>query len=79
MPITVKIGKRFQVVLPKAVREKLSLQEGDELVVEVARRGILLVPKPKSYTKHMEGLHKEVWEGLDIRAFLEEERKEWER
>lgn len=79
MATTVRIGKRFLVVLPKKVRERLDLHEGDELLVEVSGRGILLVPKPKSYTAHLAGLHREVWKDLDVDAYLDQERKGWQR
>lgn len=79
MAATVKVGKRYQVVLPKKVRQRLDLHEGDELLIEVDRRGILLIPKPKSYTSHLAGLHREVWKDVDVDAYLNEERKGWQR
>lgn len=74
---TIHVGKRYQLVLPKKVRQRLDLHEGDELLVEVSRRGILLIPRPKSYTDHMAGLHREVWQDLDVDDYLEQERKTW--
>jgi len=79
MATSVRIGKRYAVVLPKKVRERLGLHEGDELLIEVSRRGILLIPRPKSYTSHLAGLHREVWKDLDVDDYLAEERKSWQR
>jgi len=79
MATSVRIGKRYAVVLPKKVRERLGLHEGDELLIEVSRRGILLIPRPKSYTAHLAGLHREVWKDLDVDDYLAEERKSWQR
>ena len=79
MATSVRIGKRYAVVLPKKVRERLGLHEGDELLIEVSRRGILLIPRPKSYTSHLAGLHREVWKDLDVDDCLAEERKSWQR
>ena len=79
MATSIRIGKRYAVVLPKKVRERLDLHEGDELLVEVSRRGILLIPRPKSYTSHLAGLHREVWKDLDVDDYLEQERKSWPR
>lgn len=79
MAITVKVGKRFQVVLPKKVRQRLGVREGDELIVEVSRRGLLLVPKPASYTAHLAGLHREVWKGVDVDDYVKRERRAWRR
>ncbi|HET6948480.1 MAG TPA: AbrB/MazE/SpoVT family DNA-binding domain-containing protein [bacterium] len=79
MATSVRIGKRYAVVLPKKVRERLGLHEGDELLIEVSRRGILLIPRPKSYTAHLAGLHREVWKDVDVDDYLTEERKSWQR
>ncbi len=43
MSLRLKVGRKGYVVLPKAVREAVGLEEGDEVVVEV-RDGILLKP-----------------------------------
>ncbi len=79
MADTVRVGKRFAVVLPKKVRQRLGVREGDELIVEVNRRGLLLVPKPASYTTHLAGLHREVWKGVDVDHYLQRERRGWRR
>jgi len=79
MAVTVRVGKRYQVVLPKKVRQRLDIHEGDELLVEVSRWGILLVPRPRSYTAHLAGLHREVWRDVDADEYLAEEREGWRR
>ena len=35
-------------------------------------------PQPQDYARHMTGLHKGVWEGVDTDALLEKEREAWE-
>jgi AbrB family looped-hinge helix DNA binding protein len=77
MAQAVRLGKRFQLVLPKKIRQRLGLREGDVMLVEVTRKGILLVPKPQSYTRHLAGLHREVWQDVDVDEYLREERKAW--
>lgn len=77
MAETVRLGKRFQLVLPKKIRQRLGLREGDVLLVEVTRKGILLVPKPRSYAQHLSGLHREVWQDVDVDEYLRDERKTW--
>lgn len=77
MAQSVRLGKRFQLVLPKKIRQRLGLREGDVLLVEATRKGILLVPKPQSYTRHLAGLHREVWQDVDVDEYLREERKTW--
>lgn len=43
MTLTLKVGKKGYVILPKAVREAVGIDEGDEVRVEI-RDGILLKP-----------------------------------
>jgi bifunctional DNA-binding transcriptional regulator/antitoxin component of YhaV-PrlF toxin-antitoxin module len=58
-------------------RKQLGLAAGDELLVEVRGTTILLIPRPRSYAKRLRGLHKEVWKGVDAKAYVREERKGW--
>ena len=40
--MTYKVGPKGQVVLPKAIRERLDIQPGDEVEVEETRDGVLI-------------------------------------
>lgn len=73
-----KISSKYQVVLPKAVREALALHVGDEVVFVVDGSKVLLRPRPANFTEAMRGLHREVWAGRDVDEWLEEERATWE-
>ncbi len=33
---------------------------------------------PGSYTDYLAGLHREIWEGVDTDAYLQQERDEWQ-
>ena len=44
MSLTVKIGRKGVIVLPKAVREHLGLEEGSLLSIEVRGREVVLKP-----------------------------------
>ncbi|WP_457637495.1 AbrB/MazE/SpoVT family DNA-binding domain-containing protein [Oceanithermus sp.] len=46
MPVT-KLSTKGQLVLPKAVREALEIEPGDELLVEVEDGFIRIVPRKK--------------------------------
>lgn len=74
---TVKLSAKHQIVIPREVRRQLGLAAGDELLVELQANVIVLVPRPRSYTKHLRGLHKEVWRGVDATNYIREERKGW--
>ena len=75
MNATVRLSSKYQIVIPQAAREALSLEAGDELLVLCKRDRVVIVPKPKKFTQRTAGLHREVWQGAD--AYLQEERKSW--
>ena len=43
MTMRLKVGRKGYIILPKAVREALGIEEGDEVIVEI-RDGIVLKP-----------------------------------
>lgn len=74
---TVKLSGKYQIVIPREVRQRLGLAAGDGLLVEVQGNTIVLVPRPRSYAKRLRGLHKEVWANVEAAAYVREERKGW--
>jgi len=74
-----KVSSKYQIVIPKKVRETLGLQPGDRLLIVTEGDKAVMRLRPKSYAKHMRGLHKEVWPGIDATAYVSEERKSWEQ
>lgn len=43
-----KVGKRYQVVLPKKIREKLSLKENEKVFIDIIGDIITIFPIPES-------------------------------
>jgi len=43
LTLKLKVGKKGYIILPKAIREAVGIDEGDELIVEI-RDGIILRP-----------------------------------
>ena len=41
-PLRVRVGRRFTITIPKEVREKLGIKEGDELDLIVVNDSIIL-------------------------------------
>ena len=78
MPQTVKVSSRNQIALPSEARKKLGIRPGDRLLVEVQDGVLMLIPQPDDYVAAMAGLHREVWEGVDANAYLNEERNAWQ-
>ncbi len=77
MTLTAKLGKKSQIVIPKQVRERLGLSEGDELIIEVTGDRIILRQRPASYTKKLKGLHKNMWKGVSADKYVRKERESW--
>ncbi len=46
MTLKLKVGKKGYIILPKAIREAVGIDEGDELIVEI-KDGIVLKPVNK--------------------------------
>ena len=76
-PTTVKVSSRYQISVPSAAREKLNIQSGDRLLVDIQDGLLILVPQPQDYVAHLAGLHREIWADLDTAAYLREEREAW--
>jgi len=76
---TVKVSKKYQVVIPKEARRELEIEEGDKLVVSVKNGQVLMKPTPKRYTNYMLGLHRKAWRGVEAAKYVEKERRAWKK
>jgi len=74
--IAAQVSVKYQVVIPKPVREALGLRPRDTLLFLVDGDTVLLRARPASFTRALLGLHRELWPDPD--AWLEEERISWE-
>ena len=77
-PVSVKVSSRYQISVPRLARERLNIQSGDRLLVDVQDGLLILMPQPENYTAHLAGLHREVWEGIDTTAYIQDERDAWD-
>jgi AbrB family looped-hinge helix DNA binding protein len=75
MSSTVRLSSKYQIVIPQAAREALSLEAGDELLVLCKSDRVVIIPKPRKFAKRTAGLHREIWQGAE--AYLQNERKDW--
>ena len=76
-PTTVKVSRRYQIAVPAVVRQRLNIQSGDRLLVDIQDGMIILLPQPENYAQHLAGLHHEIWEGVDAQKYIDEERRAW--
>ncbi len=75
MNATIKLSSKYQVVIPRAARKALGLKAGDELLMLCKRDRVVMMPKPKKYTRRTAGLHREIWQGAE--TYLKDERDSW--
>ncbi len=79
MPLT-KVSHKFQVVIPKEVRESLGISQGDNLEVYGKNHKIIMkkskVKKPLTL-RNLKGLGKEIWKEIDIENYIKKERESW--
>lgn len=74
---SVKVNAKYQIAIPRFVREKLKVKAGDRLVVDVQDGMMVLIPGPTSYADDLLGLHGDIWKGMDSRDYLKAERDTW--
>jgi len=70
--ITARLSTKYQVVIPKAIREALDLQPRQRLLFLLDGDTVILRPEPASFTEALRGLHRDLWPDPD--EWLEEER-----
>lgn len=76
----VKIGPKYQVVIPKEIRQKIKgLQPGNKVSIHATGKDMLTIQTdPKSWLERTRGLMTEAWKDIDPIAQLEKGRNEWE-
>ena len=70
-----QVSSKYQIVIPKVVREMLRLQPQDALLFVIDGDTVIVRPRPASMTTALRGLHGELWSDPD--QWLEEERSTW--
>ena len=65
-----KLNARNQITIPRDIRNKLNIKQGDRLLVDVQDGVIVLIPQPKRYTDYLHGLHSKIWESVDVEKYL---------
>ncbi len=79
MPLT-KVSHKFQVVIPKNIRELLGISKGDTLQV-YEKDDEIVMKKVKSTEplslKDLKGLGKEIWKNVDVEEYIKKERESW--
>jgi AbrB family looped-hinge helix DNA binding protein len=76
----VSVGQRFQIVIPKDVREQIGgLLPGEKIVVHAYTPTSFILSKTSaSWIERTKGIAKEAWKKVDTTRFLEGIRDEWD-
>ena len=77
--IKATISQKYQVVIPKEIREKTKIVEGQEMYVYSIGNSIVMSPSPKSYSEKMLGLGQEIWKNIDPLEYIRQERVGWDK
>ena len=75
----VKVSSKHQIAVPAEARKRLNIKSGDTLIVEVVGDHLVLMREPEDWAKYLEGLGKEIWEGIDAQEYVKRERVGWDR
>ena len=76
--VAAQVSEKYQVVIPREVRQKLNLQPRDTLLFLIDGDTVIIRPRPASFTAALRGLHKELWADADVDEWLQQERTAWE-
>jgi AbrB family looped-hinge helix DNA binding protein len=74
----VKVSSRNQIAVPSEVRKRLQIKPGDHLLIDVREGYVVLIPEPQDYSRHLKGLHSEVWESVEPQEYVRGERDDWQ-
>jgi AbrB family looped-hinge helix DNA binding protein len=70
----VKLSSKNQIIIPREIRDALGVKAGDRLLVVPRGDTVILLRKPKKYSKAIAGIGK----GLFGPGYLAEERESWQ-
>ena len=69
-----KLSSKNQIVIPREARNALRIKAGDKLLVVVRGETVILLRKPKNYSRAIS----ETAKGLYTSYYLEKERESWQ-
>jgi len=79
--VTVTIGPKSQVVIPKKVREIASeLTPRKKVLVRALNSRSVIVEVPmKDWVGETYGIHEKIWQNVDATEYIRKLRDEWEK
>jgi len=79
--VNTTLSSNHQIVMPKAIRERMKLKAGTSVALyPLDDNRVVLVKQPKSYVEALSGLGKEVWGSLGgADKYIKQERASWDK
>ena len=77
MTLKVRMSRAHQITVPAAVRAELHLGAGDLHSVQVRDGMIVLISESIDPIEALKGLHREIWQGVDVQGYIDQERDRW--
>jgi AbrB family looped-hinge helix DNA binding protein len=68
------LSSKNQIVVPREAREALGVRAGDKLLVVVRGNTVVILPRPRSWSKALRGLAKQRYP----ERYLNQERGSWD-
>ena len=68
------LSSKNQIVVPREAREALGVQPGDKLLIVVRDKTVIIVPRPRSWSKALRGLANQPYP----EGYLDQERASWD-
>lgn len=69
----VKLSSKNQIVVPREARQALGIKSGDRILVVTRGETVILLPKPRRYSKAIEAIAKVPYPA----SYLKRERASW--
>ena len=78
---TAKLSQKYQIVVPKEVRERLHLQAGSRVeMYSIDEERAMLMKRPATSLQAMKGLGKDVWKRIGgASRYIKQERASWRK
>lgn len=75
----VTVGSKYQIVIPKEVREKITgFRPGSKVSVHaLGKDAVTIKTDPKNWLEATRGIAKDAWKDIDTTKYLEDLRNDW--
>lgn len=78
MAVRVILDAEHRITVPVAMREKLRIEQGSTLLVDVQDGVLIARPEgPDDPVERLHGLHREIWQDVNPDEYIRQEREAW--